>query len=173
MDRLETEAVPRTLREGRTELKLWLRLLSCAGFVEREIAARLRSRFGVSLSRFDYMAQLERAGEDGLSMGELGQKLMVTGGNITGLTDRLSGEGLVVRSADAADRRVQRVTLTEKGRAFFSEMAVEHARWIEELFGGLEEGEIGDLMRLLAHMRRSAEAAATGDGDADVTEERN
>ena len=42
------------------------------------------------------MAQLER-NPDGLKMGELSQRLMVTGGNITGLTDQLVKEGLVKR----------------------------------------------------------------------------
>lgn len=165
MDRIEQDVPAHGRHEDRADLRLWLRLLGCAGFVERELSARLRGRFGVLLSRFDYMAQLDRAGPDGLTMGEIGQKLMVTGGNITGLTDRLGAEGLVRRTTDPADRRVQRVTLTDKGRALFAEMAVAHARWIEELFAGIDDRDIAELMRLLARLRQSAEAAATGGTD--------
>jgi len=45
------------------------------------------------------MAQLERAPE-GLKMSELSQRMMVTGGNVTGITDGLEKEGLVVREVD-------------------------------------------------------------------------
>ena len=69
-------------------LRLWLRMLSCTTQIETEIRRRLRVRFGVSLARFDYLAQLYRS-EDGLKMRELARRLMVTGGNVTGLTDDL------------------------------------------------------------------------------------
>jgi len=57
---------------------------------------RLRREFNTTLPRFDLMAQLER-NPDGLKMGELSQRLMVTGGNITGVTDQLVRERLVKR----------------------------------------------------------------------------
>ena len=68
-------------------LRLWLRLLTCATMIERHVRANLRERFAISLPRFDLMAQLERHPE-GLRMGELTRRLMVTGGNVTGITDR-------------------------------------------------------------------------------------
>jgi len=69
-------------------LKLWLRLLACTTQIEDEIRRRLRLRFGISLPRFDYLAQLYRAPQ-GLKMKDLSRQLMVTGGNVTGLTDEL------------------------------------------------------------------------------------
>ena len=60
--------------------------------IEAEIRRRLRAHFGISLARFDYMAQLYRH-RDGLKMSELSRYLMVTGGNVTGLTDELEREG--------------------------------------------------------------------------------
>ncbi len=69
-------------------LRLWLRLLTCTLMIERRIRARLRERFDTTLPRFDLMAQLERA-PDGLKMSELSRRLMVTGGNVTGLVDPL------------------------------------------------------------------------------------
>ena len=79
-------------------LKLWLRLLACTTQIESEIRRRLRAQFGISLARFDYMAQLYRY-KDGLKMRELSRYLMVTGGNVTGLTDDLERDGLVAREA--------------------------------------------------------------------------
>ena len=96
-------------------LKLWLRMLSCTTQIETEIRRRLRRGFGVTLARFDYMAQLHRRPE-GLKMGELSSRLMVTGGNVTGLTDELQRDGLVLRATHPNDRRAWIVRLTPKGR---------------------------------------------------------
>jgi len=70
-------------------------------------------------------------------MSELSQRMMVTGGNVTGITDGLEKEGLVVREVDTADRRVFRVKLTVEGTRQFRRMAVRHEQWIIDLFGPL------------------------------------
>ena len=88
-------------------LRLWLRLLTCSNQIENRHSAESAIEFGTTLPRFDLMAQLERAPE-GLRMSELSQRMMVTGGNVTGITDGLEKEGLVVREVDSADRRVFR-----------------------------------------------------------------
>jgi DNA-binding MarR family transcriptional regulator len=133
-------------------LKLWLRLLASSTQIEDEIRRRLRARFGISLPRFDYLAQLHRRPE-GLAMKELSQCLMVTGGSVTGLTDELEREGLVARHASPSDRRSAIVRLTDAGHATFSDMAREHEGWIAELFAGLSEAEVGQLHALLGRLR--------------------
>ncbi|WP_413888749.1 MarR family winged helix-turn-helix transcriptional regulator [Candidatus Aalborgicola defluviihabitans] len=95
-------------------LKLWLRMLSCTNQIEAEIRRRLRLRFDTSLPRFDYLAQLYRE-PDGLRMKELSSHLMVTGANVTGVTDELERDGLVARSSSPSDRRSWIVRLTPKG----------------------------------------------------------
>ncbi len=117
-------------------LRLWLRLLTTTNLVQAELRRRLRAGFDTTLPRFDLMAQLERHPE-GLKMTELSRRLMVTGGNVTGLTDQLEKEGLVVRDADPDDRRSTTVRLTREGRALFDRMAAAHEQWVVELFGGL------------------------------------
>jgi DNA-binding MarR family transcriptional regulator len=118
-------------------LKLWLRMLSCTTRIEAEIRRRLRARFGISLGRFDYLAQLYRH-RDGLKMSELSRHLMVTGGNVTGLTDELERDGLVVRESSPNDRRAWIVRLTPDGRRGFETMAKQHERWVVELFGRVD-----------------------------------
>ncbi len=84
--------------------------------IEQRVRARLRERFAITLPRFDLMAQLER-NPQGLKMGELSRRLMVTGGNVTGLTDQLVGEGLVERRPIPGDRRAYAVRLTPRASA--------------------------------------------------------
>ena len=134
-------------------LKLWLRLLSCTNLVEAEIRTRLRAEFGMTLPRFDLMAQLERHRE-GLKMNELSRMLMVTGGNITAIVDQLENEGLVERLDDAADRRAFRIRLTRAGERGFAEMARAHEEWVVELLAGLSRREQEDLLKLLAKVKQ-------------------
>jgi len=144
-------------------LRLWLRLLTCTQIVEKQVRTQLRERFDTTLPRFDLMAQLERA-PDGLKMNELSRRMMVTGGNVTGITDQLVAEGLVARVDVAGDRRAYRVRLTPKGHRQFQDMAREHESWIVEAFGGLSDKDVATLHRLLGkvkdHANARAEAAA-------------
>src|SRR5262249_33244689 len=113
---------------------------------------RLRAEFGVSLPRFDVMAALERAPE-GLTMGELSRRLMVSNGNATVLVSGLEGEGMVRRTVLPEDRRSVTVTLTDEGRTAFTGMAEAHARWVDDLLGGLGEDEVEHLSELLHRAR--------------------
>jgi DNA-binding MarR family transcriptional regulator len=143
-------------------LRLWLRLLTCTQIVEKQVRSQLRERFDTTLPRFDLMSQLERSPE-GLKMNELSRRMMVTGGNVTGITDQLVSEGLVDRVDVEGDRRACRVRLTPKGRKLFHEMAHQHERWILEAFASLTEKEISTLHKLLGkvkdHTRGMTEAA--------------
>lgn len=137
-------------------LRLWLRLLSCTATIERHVRERLRVRFDTTLPRFDMMAQLNREPR-GLKMSELSRRLMVTGGNVTGITDQLESEGLVVRESDPADRRAYTVKLTPAGRRAFARMAAAHEQWVIGLFAGLYAGEKEQVYRLLAKLKVSLE----------------
>ena len=138
-------------------LRLWLRLLTCTLLIERQIKGRLRERFAITLPRFDLMAQLERA-HAGLKMSELSRRLMVTGGNVTGLTDQLVAEGLVERRRVPGDRRAHAVSLTAAGRKAFRAMADEHERWIVDLMGGLTDGDRARLYALLGRLKQGVAA---------------
>jgi DNA-binding MarR family transcriptional regulator len=134
-------------------LRLWLRLLTCSQLIERQVRSRLRERFDTTLPRFDLMSQLERHPQ-GLKMSELSRRLMVTGGNVTGIVDQLVKEGLVERVDDAADRRAWRVKLTRAGDKAFAEMARAHEEWVVELLGSLTRKESDALMQLLARLKQ-------------------
>jgi DNA-binding MarR family transcriptional regulator len=152
-----SDSETRVRNDHHDSLRLWLRLLSCSTLIESHIRQRLQGEFSTTLPRFDLMAQLERCPE-GLKMGELSKRLMVTGGNVTGITDLLEKEGLVSRVIDAQDRRAFRVRLTPAGQRLFKKMAAEHERWIVELFEGLPAKGAQQLAGLLndlkIHVRR-------------------
>jgi DNA-binding MarR family transcriptional regulator len=149
----------RATADDHMALRLWLRLLACTNLVEAPLRSKLREQFdGASLPRFDLMAQLDRHPQ-GLKMRELSRRLMVTGGNVTGLTDKLVAEGLVERREDPSDGRAFTVQLTAEGRRQFRVMARAHEGWIVELFGRLDAAQQATLFELLGELKRSLPSA--------------
>ena len=156
----EAETIPRTRDDLHASLRLWLQLLTSTALIERHVRERLRERFDITLSRFDMMAQLDREPK-GLKMSELSRRLMVTGGNVTGLTDQLVAEGLVARRGIPGDRRAYNVRLTPKGKRQFEAMAAEHETWIVALFERFPAHEREALGESLARLK-AALAPALG-----------
>jgi DNA-binding MarR family transcriptional regulator len=150
----ETKAAERP-HDHHDELRLWLRLLTCTTLIETEVRRRLRTEFDVTLPRFDLMAQLDKT-PDGMTLGELSSRMMVSNGNVTGLVERLVADGLIARKPAPNDRRAQIVRLTAAGRRAFRAMARAHEGWILEIFADLRPADIGALMGLLAKAKRSA-----------------
>lgn len=142
------------------ELRLWLRLLTCTTLVEGEIRTRLRRDFDTTLPRFDLMAALDRA-SGGMTLGDISRHMMVSNGNVTGLSARLESEGLVERRAHPGDRRAQLLRLTAKGRREFARQSAAHEAWIAELLGGLKTEERAALFRLLGRAKASVRSALT------------
>lgn len=136
--------------DDREPLRAWLDLLTVSTAIKKDVDARLRERFGLSLSRFDVMAALDRAGGAGLSGKELSARLKVTEGNTTQVTAPLIADGLVRRSVSAEDGRVAIFQLTPKGARMFTHMAGANRRWIAAAFGALSPAETANLRRLLA-----------------------
>jgi len=149
---MQLDLESRLTSDHHQSLKLWLRMLSCTTKIEAEIRSRLRAEFGITLPRFDLMAQLERHPE-GLRMGELSKRMMVTGGNVTGITDQLEQENLVVRVPDPKDGRAFSVKLTPAGRKAFAQMAEVHERWVAELLQEISQEDKGQLIELLSQMK--------------------
>lgn len=156
----ETKASERP-GDHKDELRLWLRLLTCATLIETEIRNRLREEFRTTLPRFDLMAQLDKTAV-GMTVGEVSQRLMVSNGNVTAVVAGLVADGLVDKRSAPQDRRVQILTLTPQGRKVFKAMAERHEQWIAELFAGLDQPEIAQLFRLLGQTKTSLHRAIAG-----------
>jgi DNA-binding MarR family transcriptional regulator len=172
---------------SREAVRLWLRLLSCTNLIEGRLRTGLRDKFGSTLPRFDVLAQLESAGREAgehvasdsagreagarvasatahadggaLTMSELSRRLMVSNGNLTGLTARLAREGLVTRGPARDDRRTQLVRLTPEGRRALRAMATQHHGWVARMFAGLSARERTALAELLGRLKQAVERA--------------
>ena len=143
-------------RNGHEDIRLWLRLLYCSSHIESIMQSRIMGEFGISLARFDLMAQLERVG-GGLTMSEVSRRMMVSNGATTSLVDRLVEDGLVQREAHPEDRRTTLLHLTEQGRERFLAMAAEHEEWIMSLLADLNGTAKQDLLSGLSALKHHLE----------------
>ena len=134
-------------------LRLWLRMLTCSQLIEKQVRAGLRDEFNTTLPRFDLMAQLEREPQ-GMKMNELSRRMMVTGGNITPVTDQLVKEGWIERMELPHDRRAWLVRLTPAGRSLFKKMAKRHEAWIVAAFSSLSQRNVHQLHDLLGQVKQ-------------------
>ncbi|MDE0988350.1 MAG: MarR family transcriptional regulator [Pseudomonadales bacterium] len=146
----------RLIEQDHHSIKLWLRLLTCSSLIERKLRTALREEFNTTLPRFDFLAQLDRVPE-GLSMGELSNRMMVSGGNVSGIAGQLVKEGLISRRAVPENRRTFIVKLSPKGRRFFQKMAVRHEQWVISLLGELSMEDVKQTMGLLGKVKATLE----------------
>lgn len=145
---------------SKQRLRVWLRLLSAQRGMEAQLREKMRLRFDCTLPRFDVLSALDRhknKGGDGLRMSDLSAKLKVSNGNVTGIVDRLSREGLVERVSVAGDRRAMRVRLTRDGITRFAEMAAEHEVWVNDLLDSHDATELDALITLLSRIGGEAQ----------------
>lgn len=155
VDDTEIGQEARATVDDSSAVRLWLRVWSCSTQIEQCLRARLRERFGTTVPRFEYLAQLD-AHRGGLRLNALSRYLMVTGGNVTALTAQLVGDGWVERQPDPTDGRSSLVRLTREGRRQYRRMAAAQERWLVELFEGFDAPHrdilYAQLGRLRAHV---------------------
>lgn len=143
---------------SKERLRLWLRFLKASRTIEAALRERLRTEFASTLPRFDVMAALSRY-ETGLKMSQLSEVLRVSNGNVTGIVDRLSEDGFLVRVPVPGDRRASLVRLTKRGQEEFTRQAEAHEAWISAMLSDFSASEARDIGIRLDQL----EASLSGD----------
>ncbi len=150
--RAEPLAVGLTEDRAPEDLRLWLGLLACAHTAEQRVKARIKQHFGINQTQFNLLSQLDRA-PAGIRMGELSERTVVTGSNVTVVVEDLLRRGLVTRESPAEDRRAIVIRLSEAGRTAYAAWAPIHAVWVAEIFEGLDSAQKADLIERLAGLK--------------------
>ena len=115
--------------EEERSLRLWISLARCYATFARAVSCKI-AEYGLTTAQFGILEALHHLGP--LSLGELADKLLVTGGNVTYVMDRLEEQGLVRRERSGEDRRVVLAHLTEEGRELIDDVFPGHATFIHE-----------------------------------------
>lgn len=118
----------------------------------------LRASHDLPLDWYDVLHQLHEA--DGtLTMGRLGQRLLIGASSCTRRIDQMVAAGLVERSRDHNDARIIHAALTDKGLSLVRRAGVTHLLSIQEHFGRFLDDDQA------ATIARSLRAAASGSAD--------
>ncbi len=125
-------------------LNAFIKLQRAAESVSTRIHAVLPE--GLTVTQFGVLESLHHIGP--LCQGELAEKLLRSGGNLTLVVDNLEKAGYVLRERDPADRRFVVVKLTEKGQAFISEIFPKVLANVTREMAALSSTELLDLGRL-------------------------
>ncbi|HLZ01021.1 MAG TPA: MarR family transcriptional regulator [Bradyrhizobium sp.] len=133
---------------GQVETRLWLQLLSLHGEIFTSLNSVLSSEFGLSLAKFDVLAQLDRY-PDGLALGQLSQNLKVSGGNVSGLVQRLLADDLISKEMSSEDRRSFIVRLTPNGEALFRKAADFHKKHLSKRLETISAQELDTALSVL------------------------
>lgn len=147
-----------TDNHSKNALRCALQLLKSAKRFEQMITSQLHYHYDSSLSRFDVLANLELTPDHVISTTELARLLIASKGNITRLLDRMEADGLIRRKPNQNDRRISDIYLTEEGLIHFKEMAVNHEKWVDDIFSVLSNLETRELISLLSKIRSRMEA---------------
>jgi DNA-binding MarR family transcriptional regulator len=133
-------------------------LIRTTSLVTAELNRRFR-RFGLTGASFNVLMILEGAGSP-LSPFELGERLLVTRGTVTGLLDTVERQGLVRRVPHPDDRRMLRIELTDEARALLREVWREHFPAQTEMVAVLSPAEKETLITLLGKLQEHLAAGA-------------
>jgi DNA-binding MarR family transcriptional regulator len=133
---------------GQIETRLWLQLLSLHGDIFASLNSVLSSEFGLSLAKFDVLAQLDRY-RDGLALGQLSQNLKVSGGNVSGLVQRLLADNLISKEMSSEDRRSFIVRLSPRGEALFRKAADVHKKHLSKRLENVSAEELDSALAVL------------------------
>jgi MarR family 2-MHQ and catechol resistance regulon transcriptional repressor len=112
------------------------------------------ARFGLGMTEFAVLEVLYHKGA--LPLGEIRDRILVTGASTTYVVKRLERRGLVRRKACAEDDRKVLGDLTPKGRKLIQEVFPAHVERLRSLTSGLSASEKGEATGLLRRLGRHA-----------------
>lgn len=139
-------------RNGQT--KAWQAMLEVHSAVFGRLSRELSHEFGITLAKYDVLAQLHRF-PNGINQRDLSRQLKVTDGNVTGLVRRLIADGLICREESASDRRAFLVQITEAGRSLYLAARARHDELLARLLGSIAAEQLSNTRITLEQLART------------------
>jgi DNA-binding MarR family transcriptional regulator len=135
-----------------TAEEAYLNLLRTTDALVRSHILLLR-QYDLTPSQYNALRILRGAGTDGVTCGEMSDRLLTRDPDVTRLIDRLEKRGLIQRSREASDRRVVRGTITPAGLAVLAALDAPMKAWLAEHLGPVPELELRGLISVLERLR--------------------
>lgn len=160
----EQPPAPATDGDRAATLQLIIGLGRALQAIERVVRPHL-VQSGLSLTEFAVLEVLYHKGA--LPLGQIRDRILVTGASTTYVVKKLEARGLMRRRACAEDSRVVFGELTAKGRTLIDEVFPAHVQRLQGAMAGLSVSQKGEASRLLRalglHARRMTGERITED----------
>lgn len=111
--------------------------------------------FGLTTTQYSMLMLIDET--EGMQLVTLAERILVARSTVTRMVDQLEDAGIVRRIDDPADRRAQRVLLTQQGLQLRKRVYEAHVQVLDERLHALDDGEDDELIRLLSKVRDGLE----------------
>jgi MarR family 2-MHQ and catechol resistance regulon transcriptional repressor len=140
---------------GDNSLELFTVLARAYNWVNAH-AARDHRRYGLNSTEFGILELLYHKGP--LPLQQIGEKILISSGNITYSVDKLEQKHLLTRRHAQNDRRVIFAELTAQGQALLDDIFPQHAEVLRAATAGLTCEEKAQAISLLKKLGLAAQA---------------
>lgn len=141
----------------------WRALLLAHNTAVRAIEADVQRAGRIPLTWYDVLLELRAAGERGLRMQEVAERVVLSRTRVSRLVDEMAKSGLVVKRPDETDRRVTWAAITSEGLDAFRDTAPVYLSSIERHFAAhLSEEEAEVIARALLRVAATDSLAFPG-----------
>ncbi len=126
---------------------------------------RRLARYGLTFPAFNLMMIVNSPSycDTGCPMSQIGELMLVSKANVTGLVDSLERKSLVKRCDAGYDRRVKLVRMTPKGVAFLGRILPGHMAEVARVLGSVHKQDRTKLRDLLRKLQTALEQAMEAD----------
>lgn len=136
--------MPERLDESVTKIERSLRHVA---FIIKKRGRDILVDFGITNPQFGALLALRD--NSNMTMGELCDKLFLACSTATDLVDRMEKNGFLERKRDSQDRRVIRLSISERGQQVISEVIAARRRYVSSILEKLSDEEISQLAQSL------------------------
>jgi DNA-binding MarR family transcriptional regulator len=127
----------------------WIALVRTHARLWGQVEARMRQDHGLTMPRYDVLAQLDMAGGR-LGLSDLATTIVLSPSGLSKLLDRMEDSGLIRREPDPRDARSTFASITPRGRSLVKKARASHHAFLQRAFGdALDERDVADLTRIM------------------------
>lgn len=110
----------------------------------------------ITLPQFAILQTLHKQGQS--RMTDLARLLNVTTAAMTGIADRLVRDGYARRNRDPEDRRIVKISLTNKGSKIVKSLIEKQREMMIRIFGVISQAEREEYLKILIRVRDGLKA---------------
>jgi MarR family 2-MHQ and catechol resistance regulon transcriptional repressor len=145
--------VETSAEDQKATLQLLIALARASQALERGVRPQL-AKHGLGMTEFAVLEVLYHKGH--LPLGEIRDRILVTGASTTYVVKKLEERGLMRRRPCAEDQRIVFGELTAKGRALIDEVFPPHVERLRELMAGVSVADKRAATRVLRRLSQHA-----------------